>query len=127
MNRLVRHIKRFPQYIGNGLLIQKTIEFLAYIGLVINPYYLVQEGLTDKEYLDSGKEFKDFEFVELKKEDMMKLDRFDGGLIVESVLQKRIEQGHLRFALKSKSIIAAFNWCNLKSIHQLMILLRLIL
>lgn len=117
MNSLQRHIKRFPQYIGNGLLTQKTIQFLEYIGLVIKPYYLVQEGLTNNEELNSNKDFKDLEFVELKYEDMKKLDRYDGRSITESDLQKRIEHGHLCFALKSENTIAAFSWCNQKNIH----------
>jgi len=117
MNSILRHIKRFPQYIGNGLLTQKTVQFLGYIGFVIKPYYLVQEGLTDNEEFDSRKEFKDFEFVELKQEDMKKLDRYNGGSLTDSVLQQRIEKGHLCFALKSESTIAAFSWCNPKHIH----------
>ena len=117
MNTLVRHIKRFPQYIKNGLLPQKILQFLGCIGLVIKPYYLVQEGLTDNEEFDSGKEFKDFEFFELKQEDMKKLDHYDGRSTTASTFQKRIEEGHLCFALKSENTIAAFCWCNPKYIQ----------
>ncbi|MHA2099184.1 MAG: hypothetical protein ACW99A_10885 [Candidatus Kariarchaeaceae archaeon] len=117
MDSLQRHIKRFPQYIKNRLLTQKTIQLLEYIGLVIKPYYLVQEGLTFNRELYSGKEFKDIEFVELKQKDMNKLDRYDGRSITESILQNRIEQGHLCFALKDGSTITAFNWCNPVNIH----------
>ena len=61
--------------------------------------------------------FEDFNFVELKREDMKELDHYDGRSITESELKERMEGGHICFALKSNNNIAAFSWCNPNYIH----------
>ena len=112
-----RHINRFPDYIINGLLIQKILQLLKLAGFVIEPYYLVQEGLFGVVDFETEKNYNNFEFTELGLQDMPALDRFDGRSIRKETLQKRIKQGHKCFALKTDGSIAAFTWCNPNEIH----------
>ncbi len=117
MSIIRRHINRFPDYITNGLLIQKFLQFLKLAGFVFEPYYLVQEGLFGVVEFESEQKYNNFVFTELGLQDMLKLDRFDGRSTRKEALQKRINQGHKCFVLKTDGIIAAFTWCNPNEIH----------
>lgn len=117
MSIIRRHINRFPEYIKNGLLIHKILQLLRLAGFVIEPYYLMQEGLFGVVEFETEKNYNNFEFTELGLQDMLALDRFDGRTIRKEILQKRIKQGHKCFALKTEENIAAFTWCNPNEIH----------
>ena len=117
MISIIRHLKRFPGYIRNGLLAQKALQFFDSAGIILQPYYLVREGADLTKFDFAGDKFNEFEFRKLKSEDMKQLDHFDGRATTENELLERLNAGHLSYGLINKNTIVAFTWCNPSEIH----------
>ncbi len=95
-----------------GLVMEVVLDQLADWGLMINPYYVFQEGLFDEKPKEFGLEFGEYETTFLGPEDMKKIDRIDGRDITGAILLQRLEKGNICFAVKIDDKIVGFTWCD---------------
>ena len=112
MNLPVAIFKKIRLKFKFGLVMEVVLDQLADWGLMINPYYVFQEGLFDEKPKEFGLEFGEYETTFLGPEDMKKIDRIDGRDITEATLLQRLEKGNICFAVKIADKIVGFTWCD---------------
>lgn len=88
-------------------------DALARIGILISPYYVVMEGLSNKSYPNLEKGLKDYDVTFLESEDMEAISAIPGREESEEELLNRLEKGDLCLGIKQNRDLAAFTWCNL--------------
>jgi GNAT superfamily N-acetyltransferase len=93
------------------------LDGLAKIGIEIQPYYLVVEGLFDKSipHLETG--FDEYELAFLGSKDMKAISAIPYRVFSEEQLLTRLKEGKMCFGAKHRGDIAAFTWCDLDECH----------
>lgn len=97
--------------------VQVILDGLAKIGIKIQPYYLVVEGLSDKSipHLETG--FNEYELGFLGSKDMKVISAIPYRVFSEEQLLLRLKAGKMCFGVKHRGNIAAFTWCDLDECH----------
>ncbi len=93
--------------------IRLIFDGLMKIGIRIQPYYVVQEGLFNGSlpHLETG--FNEYEISFLKPQDMKAIAAIPGRIISEEELLLRLKEGKKCFGLKYRGELVAFTWCDL--------------
>ena len=89
-----------------------VLDGIAKTGIRIFPYYIVLEGLTNRDmpHLESG--FDEYELCFLSPQDMKTISSIPDKNIPEEKLLIRLKEGKKCFGVKCKGELAAFTWCN---------------
>lgn len=89
---------------------------------IIFPFYLYQEGISEKCYTTLRDGFGDYEIDFLKPEDMKEIASFlrKHGSSSEKELLIRLNNGHKCYGAKYHNKIVAFTWCNFVSCHSIL-------
>ncbi len=82
--------------------------------LIIVPYYLVREYLSEESELNLKPELDGFEVDFLKSLDMKAISESPEVNDSEDRLLKRLDNGCICLGIKHKGDIAAYSWCNLR-------------
>jgi GNAT superfamily N-acetyltransferase len=97
----------------SGLVFQIFIDVLAKMDILIQPYYLVAEGMGNAgpRLVEGG--FAEYALGFLGPHDMQAIATIPGrGLSLEDLLS-RLQEGKLCFGAKYHGEVVAFTWCNL--------------
>ncbi|MFQ5963200.1 MAG: GNAT family N-acetyltransferase, partial [Candidatus Scalinduaceae bacterium] len=86
---------------------------LGRIGIRINPYYVVLEGLFNGSlpHLETG--FDEYDIGFLRPQDMRAISAIPGRNISEEKLLLRLKEGKKCFGIKYRGKLVAFSWCDL--------------
>lgn len=97
-----------------GLVLRMVIDCLATLGLKIEPFHLVVEGVgsTRPAHLESG--FENYEIRFLEASDMGAIARIPGRNYSEDELLRRLKEGKRCLGIRYRGEIVAFTWFNLK-------------
>jgi ribosomal protein S18 acetylase RimI-like enzyme len=88
-------------------------KIIAPSGLVVRPYYVFREGLFGGKPKDFRVESRSYKISFLSNEDVQNLDRIEGRIVTERVMQDKLSNGHQCLGLKIDGKIAGFTWCQL--------------
>ncbi|MBI3595921.1 MAG: hypothetical protein HY203_02065 [Nitrospirae bacterium] len=96
------------------LLIQEVLTRLAGIGIQIQPYYLVLEGLfgSAKPEWESG--FDEYSIGFLSNQDMKHVAALSGHPASEDKLLLRLKEGKKCFAVQYQGEVIGYTWCDLE-------------
>jgi GNAT superfamily N-acetyltransferase len=111
------YLKYVRSRIRHSPFIRVILDVLAKIGIEIDPYYLVAEGLFDDTipHLEAGSE--EYEFGFLGPEDMKAISAIPYRIFSEEQLLLRLREGKMCFGAKHRGNIAGFTWCDLDECH----------
>jgi GNAT superfamily N-acetyltransferase len=108
------------------LLVRIVIDGCAKLGLRIEPYYLMAEGLSLGTCTWDTQDFADYEFRFLTEREMPALTALPGRTLSEPELVQRLRDGGKCFAALSHGEIIAFTWWSLSEcrfeLHPLFVL-----
>lgn len=93
------------------------MDCLGKIGIEIDLYYLVAEGLFNDTIPDLEAGFDEYELGFLGPEDMKAISDIPHRGFSEDQLLLRLKEGKMCFGVKYGGTIAAFTWCNLDECH----------
>ena len=103
--------------IRHGILIQAIRDNLTRTGLVITPYYWVQEGLIDVPPENKIEDFDNYTFSVFEEEDIREIAKITSGdrMIPEKYTLDRLKMEHIKcFGVKYKGEMVAFSFINIK-------------
>lgn len=110
---------RLRRAIGNAfrnrLLMQWVIGQLKRLGLDINPYYLIREGIQAHN-MDSSNSAVDFSSAVLSPQDLPALAACTDWATLER-LQDRLDRGHLCVVLKFGEQLAGYTWADFDEVN----------
>jgi GNAT superfamily N-acetyltransferase len=89
------------------------IDGCAKLGLRIEPYYLMAEGLSLGTFSGRAEDFAEYEFRFLKERDMEALAALPGRTPSEAELIQRLQEGKCCFGVFYQGEVVAFTWWNL--------------
>ncbi len=90
-------------------------DALARIGITIEPYYIVMEGLFGQPLSSElTTRFKDYDVSLLTADDMKTIAAIPGKEESERQLLGRLNKGNLCVGIKHHSYLVGFTWCDLK-------------
>ena len=90
-------------------------DALARIGITIEPYYIVMEGLFGQPpSSELTTRFKDYDVSLLTADDMKAIAAIPEKEESESQLLGRLNKGNLCVGIKHNSYLVGFTWCDLK-------------
>jgi len=112
MKGLVSLLQKIWEKYQNGLVMQVIFNYIAELGLFINPYYIFEERLSGEKHKEFRLEFEKCEATYLGPEDMKEIDCIDGREFTEATLCERLTKGNKCFAVKIDGKIVGFTWCN---------------
>lgn len=95
-----------------GFVVRILIDGLAKLGLRIEPYYLVVEGIASRNLLPEAETFAECEFGFLGAQDMKAIAALPDRRFSEEDLLRRLEEGEKCFGAKYRGAVVAFSWCN---------------
>lgn len=103
--------KGLPWY---GLVLRVLIDGLSKLGLRIEPYYLMLEGVPagGLPHLESG--LNDYTLGFLEPQDMKALAAIPGRVFSEKELLRRLQEGNRCLGVTYHCEIVAFTWCDLE-------------
>jgi hypothetical protein len=89
-----------------------VLDGIAKFGISIFPYYIVLEGLTNRDmpHLETG--FDEYELCFLGPQDMKTISFIPGRNFTEESLLQKLQNGQKCFGVKYRGELAAFTWCN---------------
>lgn len=92
-----------------------VLDGLTKMGIRISPYYLILEGLSDKNHPDLEKGFEEYDIGFLGAEDMKEISVIPGPdrRFSEEDLLLRLKQGKKCLGVKYRGKIVAFTWFGL--------------
>lgn len=99
---------RFSKAFEHGLVIQRLIERLRRVGLVINPYYLFREGVVAVAPPHPGPEFTSSVLTGADLEEVAACTAW----ATPERLQQRLDKGHLCILLKAGDQVAGYTWAD---------------
>ena len=111
--RDVTVLKRIISKFKNGLILQSIRDQLVKVGIIIAPYYWVQEGLNQTEIPQIKGIISDYRVAFLEAEDLKLIGANFRGYSADALLAN-LEAGHLCLGLKHNNDIASFMWIYLK-------------
>ena len=111
--RDVTVLKRIISKFKNGLILQSIRNQLVKVGIIIAPYYWVQEGLNQTEIPQIKGIISDYRVAFLEAEDLKLIGANFRGYSADALLAN-LEAGHLCLGLKHNNDIASFMWIYLK-------------
>ena len=89
-------------------------DALARIGITIEPYYILLEGLFGQPpSADFTTRFKDYDVILLTADDMKAIAAIPGKEESERQLLGRLNKGNLCVGIKHNSHLVGFTWCDL--------------
>jgi hypothetical protein len=90
-----------------------VLDGLAKLGIRIQPYYVVLEGLSDSvpQHLETRRNEYDLGFLELQ--DMQVIGSIPFREVTYEELVTRLEEGKMCFGAKQAGTLAAFSWCDI--------------
>jgi GNAT superfamily N-acetyltransferase len=105
--------KRIWTKIRYRLLMQEILDRLAGMGIRIQPYYLVLEGIFDGAIAHRETGFEEYKGGFLRPDEMKRISSIAERPVSEEELVKRIEAGQICFTIQCREQIVAYTWCNL--------------
>jgi GNAT superfamily N-acetyltransferase len=99
-----------------GLVIQRVIERLRLVGINLDPYYLLREGVRQPEQTDWPALVAEFPCSVLDPGDLAAVAECTRWATVEQ-LQLRLDKGHLCVVLKHRGRIAGYAWADLVEVN----------
>ena len=111
------YLKYVRSRIQHSPFIRTILDVLAKIGIEIDPYYLVAEGLFDDTipHIEAGS--YEYELGFLSPKDMKAISAIPNRIFSEEQLLLRLREGKICFGAKHRGNIAAFTWCDLDECH----------
>lgn len=106
-------IFRLAQTVNKSQFIQRLYH-MSKIIINIHPFYIVREGLSDKDGLNVKPKLDPCHVVFLKPSDMKAISSSPEVPQTEDVFLKRLSDGCLCIGIKHYDEISAYMWCNLK-------------
>ena len=93
-------------------LLRLVFDGLAKLGVKIQPYYIVVEGLFNRSlpHLETG--FDEYEIGFLGPQYMNEISAIPGRILSEEKLLLRLKEGKKCFGLKHRKELVAFTWCD---------------
>lgn len=88
-------------------------DALARIGITVEPYYIVLEGLFDQPPSDFTTRFKDYDVSLFTSDEMKAIAAIPGKEENEKQLLERLSKGNLCVGIKHNSNLVGFTWCDL--------------
>jgi ribosomal protein S18 acetylase RimI-like enzyme len=107
-------LQRLRQKIRYRLLIQEILARLAGIGIQIQPYYLVLEGLFGGSNPEWESGFDEFSIGFLSNPDMKHVAALSGRPASEDKLLLRLKDGMKCFAVQQQGQVIGYTWCDFK-------------
>jgi GNAT superfamily N-acetyltransferase len=95
-----------------GFVVRVLIDGLAQVGLRIEPYYLMAEGIESRDPLPQAETFAECEFGFLGPQDMKAIAAIPDRRFSEGDLIRRLEEGGRCFGAKYRGAVVAFSWCD---------------
>lgn len=113
----MNYVKYVRSKIQHDPFIRVILDGLAKVGIKIQPYYVVVEGLFGNSMprLETG--FDQYELGFLNSKDMKTIAAIPHRVFSEKQLVLRLTEGKMCFAAKLQRSIAAFTWCDLDAFH----------
>jgi len=93
-----------------------VFDALARAGIVIQPYYVVMEGLFGDPMPRMGDGFEEYEVGYLGPGDMNIIAAIPGREVSLDSLNRRLAEGKRCFGIKRRGELAAFTWADLKNL-----------
>lgn len=106
--------QRIWQKIRYRLLIQEILARLAGIGIRIQPYYLVLEGLFGGSNPEWESDFGEFSIGFLSNPDMKHVAALSGRPVSEDMLLLWLKDGRKCFAVQYQGQVIGYTWCDFK-------------
>jgi len=97
----------------SGLALQVLVDVLAKMGILIQPYHLVAEGIQNVGPRPLAGELAEYEIGFLGPHDVPALAAIPGRMVSSETLLSRLQEGKLCVGAKYRGEIVAFSWCNL--------------
>lgn len=97
----------------NGLVIQRLLDRLKRLGIVIDPFYLFLEGTRDTTLPSVEGEFQ---VCQITSENLPLLTTLGSAVTIEK-LQERLARGHICIALRHKGYVVAYTWADTTEIN----------
>jgi GNAT superfamily N-acetyltransferase len=97
----------------SGLVLQILIDVLAKMGVLLQPYHLVAEGMKNAGPRPLAGELAEYEIGFLGPGDMPALAAIPGRTLSLEALLSRLRDGELCIGARYHGEIVAFMWCNL--------------
>lgn len=93
-------------------ILRLVFDGLAKLGVKIQPYYIVVEGLFNRSlpHLETG--FDEYEIGFLGPQYMNEISAIPGRILSEEKLLLRLKEGKKCFGLKYRKELVAFTWCD---------------
>lgn len=91
-------------------------DAIARLGLLVQPYYLLQEGLPGGESEGIEKQTEAFETGYLGREDMKAIAAIPGRNVTEAELLRLLEDGKRCLGARRNGELAAFTWFDLNAL-----------
>ena len=107
------YLKKISNKFKYGLVLQAIRNQLVRFGIVITPFYWVQEGINCTKVPEIKGAFSDFTVEFLEAKDFKIIDENVHGYS-EALLLGDLREGNLCLGLKHNDEIASFMWINLK-------------
>jgi hypothetical protein len=98
-----------------NLVIQKLLGRLQGVGISIEPFYVIQEGVGATTPLEWGDRYRRYTTCFLGEEDMPLAAKCSGGSI--EIYLDRLARGHECFGVRDGDRIVALMWCDPKRFH----------
>jgi GNAT superfamily N-acetyltransferase len=95
-----------------GFVVRVLIDGLAKLGLRIEPYYLMVEGIKGSSLPPPIEALAKCEFGFLGPQDMKAIAAIPDRQFSEEDLMGRLEEGKKCFGAKYRGAVVAFSWCN---------------
>lgn len=94
-----------------------VLDGLAKLGIRIQPYYIVLEGLIDGVLHDLEVQRNEYELGFLGKEDMKVIGSIPFREISYKEVLTRLKEGKMCFGAKRDGQLAAFSWCDIEEFN----------
>jgi len=118
-------IKKLITHLRYGTLFGPIQRRLQAVGIIIAPYYWIQEGLTDIPLPKFRDTFKDYTFEFFGPAEMKTLAESKNWGYTEKLLLSWLDKGNICFGVKYQEEIVAFMWIELGEIKNQKVQLRL--
>jgi hypothetical protein len=93
-----------------------VLDALSRVGIVIQPYYVVMEGLFGRPMPRMGDGLHEYEVGYLGPEDMKAVAAVPGRTISLESLNRRLAEGKKCFGIRKGGELAAFTWADLETL-----------
>jgi len=101
--------------VRHGLVMKRIIAHLKRVGLDINAYYLIREGVRFDSIVSPAMD-KKYSSDLIAEGDLAQIDA-STNWVTESKLRDRLEKGHMCVVLKHGGVVAGYTWADLEEVN----------